>query len=204
MKKFYSLFLFLGLMTLAFTASAQESEDTETTITFFEGTLAVDLSGTGEDATILEDQKMSIDTSAEDACTVTLYDFTFAEMEIGDIVVPDVTVVTEENQLVMSGSVEGLKILGGIFKADVTCEGAYNIENETLLMDFIVVVLGMEIPVRFEGVKVDAGVQSAINDQESLPIHYYRINGLEANPNDLTPGLYIRTQGNKSRKVLVP
>lgn len=49
----------------------------------------------------------------------------------------------------------------------------------------------------------DSGVINANMDFDKTNIEYYNLNGMHVNGNALTPGLYIKRQGNKSEKVFV-
>lgn len=160
MKYFYSLLLtaVLGL-GCSISASAQatnEEGDTQK----FTGTLDIDMSSLGGSVVTLENQSLSITYTAEDKCSVTLFDFTFNDMVLGNIVVDDVTATTESDKVNFSGSVDGFKV--GLFTVDLTCEGTQEKESGLLVMNIGVGILGMNLPVTFTGYPV----------AENVPVDY--------------------------------
>lgn len=50
----------------------------------------------------------------------------------------------------------------------------------------------------------EAGVDSIGSDENNAPAEYYNMNGIRVNPKSLTPGIYIKRQGNKSYKIVIP
>ncbi|MCI5977912.1 MAG: hypothetical protein MRZ32_03115, partial [Bacteroidales bacterium] len=52
-----------------------------------------------------------------------------------------------------------------------------------------------------------SGVEDIAVDEEGVdadaPVLYYNLNGVQISAENLTPGLYIRVQGNKSSKVVI-
>lgn len=57
----------------------------------------------------------------------------------------------------------------------------------------------------FDTQKVPTGVEDVIGDvvDQDAPVFYYNMNGVQVNGDNLTPGLYIKRQGNVATKVLV-
>ena len=47
-------------------------------------------------------------------------------------------------------------------------------------------------------------VDSIGSDENNAPAEYYNMNGIRVNPKSLTPGIYIKRQGNKSYKIVIP
>ncbi len=60
--------------------------------------------------------------------------------------------------------------------------------------------------IQINAIKVVYGGQGGVNDitvDNNAPVEYYNLQGIRMNGDDLTPGLYIRRQGNTVNKVIV-
>lgn len=153
MRKFYPILLTAVLaLFCGFSSSAQEEGDTFQPLTqVFEGTLEIDLSAMGAEVTTMENQSLILTLDSETTCTITLCNFSFGEMVLGDIVVDNVAVSADDTNLLFSGAKEGLSLAGGFISADVACEGSMNMKNYYLVMDIDVETMNMKIPVTFSG-----------------------------------------------------
>lgn len=140
-------------MMCGLTMHAQEAEGTDfqTSTQVFKGTLAIDLSAMGGEVTTLDDQSVILTIDTPTTCTVTLCNFSFGEMQLGDIVVDNVAMTQDGSNILLSGSKTGLKLAGGLMSADVTCAGTLDMTTQVLVLNIDVVTLGINIPVTFSG-----------------------------------------------------
>lgn len=155
------------------------------------------------------DANVEILYTSDNECTLTLPNFTLdlgsGATNLGDIVVPNVKVATENGVAKYTGSVDGMSLLGGQIVADVTVNGTIDAEGNA---DFKINVLWNNIPidVTFTGKgkpgKGTAGI-SDIEADENSPKEYFTIQGVKVDSNNLTPGIYIVRQGKKVYKTLI-
>lgn len=153
--------------------------------------------------------EVQIAYTADDKCTLILPNFTLdlgsGPANLGDIVVPDVTVVTENNVAKYTGSITGLKLYGGLIVADAEVNGTIDSEG---VAKFHIDVIWNNIPIKveFNGKgkpgKGTAGIESVEVDNNAQA-EYYNMNGVRVNAENLTPGLYIERKGSSVRKIIV-
>ena len=65
-----------------------------------------------------------------------------------------------------------------------------------------VIVAGTEDPFRSRQVPGGSGIAGIAAD-ENAPVEYYNLNGMQVSAGNMTPGVYVRRQGNTAVKVLV-
>lgn len=182
--------------TYTFTFAAQQADkyNGKVTIEMF----GSDITDGGQAATV------EIIHTEANKCTLRLPDFTLASLSpdpIGDIVVPDVTI----NGETYTGSVTGMKLLGGAIDADVDLTGtvtAAGVANFTINVTWN--NQGQQVPilVKFNGTKVTGSLERVAADNVAA-VEYYDLNGMRVSADRLVPGLYIRRQGNVTDKVIV-
>lgn len=121
---------------------------------------------------------------------------------LGDIIVPDVTATTQANgDIDYAGKVDGMSLAEGAIIADVDAKGTET-PGGKLSMNINVKWNGIDIIVTFIGEKEGAAIEAVAADGAAAEAVYYNIQGIRIN-GELTPGIYIRRQGNAAAKVLV-
>lgn len=166
------------------------------------GTLDIVMMGSA----IAENQPATLEfvMTDENTCTITLPDFSLdlgsGMQNLGDIVVPNVSVTQENDMTKYAGNVEGMSLMGGALVADVTLEGTRNAAG-MVNMNINVVWNNIPIVVTFNGQV--SGISSVVIDNSNAPVEYYNLNGMRVAEDNLTPGLYIRRQGTDVKKVYV-
>ncbi len=81
-------------------------------------------------------------------------------------------------------------------------DGVWAGETKSLTID----AAGAGSTIQINAIKVVYGGQGGVNDitvDNNAPVEYYNLQGIRMNGDDLTPGLYIRRQGNTVNKVVV-
>lgn len=169
----------------------------------FVGSLTIDVPGMGVDN--LEDQSVFINNDPEKGVTVALYNFMMGGAPIGDIIIENVTATKADDTTTYTGSVDNLALLGGTINCSVDCQGTESADGH-LVMDINVLWKMDEgnvlpISVKFDGWKSTTGIAGVA--VENAPVEYYNINGVKVNADTLTPGLYIRVQGNRATKTII-
>lgn len=169
----------------------------------FVGTLTIDMADMGTDQ--LEDQAVFITNDPEKGCTFALYNFMMGGSPIGDIIIENVTVNKVGDETTYTGAVDNLALLGGMINCSVECQGTESAEGH-LVMNINVLwkmdeTNSMPILVKFDGWKTTTGIAAVA--AENAPVEYYNINGVKVNADSLTPGLYIRVQGNNATKTII-
>lgn len=155
------------------------------------------------------DANVEILYTGDNVCTLTLPNFTLdlggGPSNLGDIVVPNVAVSTEDNVAKYTGSVKDMSLLGGEIIADVTVDGTIDADGNA---EFKINVLWNNIPidVTFSG-KGNPGkgttALSFVEADENANPEYYTIQGVKVNSNNLTPGIYIIRQGSRTHKAII-
>lgn len=149
------------------------------------------------------------------SCTFLLPNFSFSEMELGDIKVENVTITHENGLTKFNGKDDAMKLgPGGVIDASVTVTGTCDSEGNLAMVIDVVWHSGADafgdypIDVTFNG-KGDAfgtsaigGIESDVID-ENAPVEYYNIQGMKVNGDNLAPGFYIVRQGKKVSKIFV-
>lgn len=168
----------------------------------YEGVLNIEMLdgpvGDKDQAATIEIQSMGTDL-----CKFTLPNFILdlggGPIPMGDIVVDDVKITSENGVDHYAGQVKGLSLLGGEIIADVDLTGTIDAAGNA---DMLINVTWENIPIKvtFVGKKV-AGISDITVDTDA-PAEYYNLNGVRIS-GELAPGLYIRRQGNSVSKVVV-
>lgn len=174
----------------------------------YPGKLTIDMGGSP-----LTDEPMdatvNILYSGSNSCTLTLPDFTLdlggGPVNMGNIVVPDVNVVTENGVAKYTGKVDGMSLYEGQIIADVTVNGTIDSAGKA---DFLINVVWMGIPidVTFNGEgKPGPGTAAiaAVAADVNAPAEYYTLQGVKVSSARLTPGIYVVRQGGKAYKTVV-
>ena len=141
--------------------------------------------------------------AGEGKCTFTLPNFVLempgAEpMVLGDIVVNDVTTSEENGTTAYNGEVKGLQLAGGSIVADVTLNGTISGNNVVMNID----VMWSGIPIKVTFTSTTSGIND-INADLNAPVEYFNIQGMRVDADNMTPGIYVKRQGNKVSKILV-
>lgn len=160
------LFLLMAVFALSFTACSDDDDD-DTLAKSVEGTYAGDLNvNVGGTDTEIKNKEIGLKATGDNTITLSLKDFTFMNMNVGDIVIPNVIVSEEKDPKAgvfygLKGSAKiTLKILTLDMEVTVTIdkEGSYILGKKiglVLTIDGAKLPTGQEIPVSvdFEGVK---------------------------------------------------
>lgn len=85
-----------------------------------------------------ESATIEITDNGNGTCTFKLPNFAFGELNVGDIVVENVTVTEENGTKTYKGSAEALMLMGGAIGADVTLNGTITADN---IVDFKIDVI---------------------------------------------------------------
>ena len=155
-KKVLNLFLLLTLLGFVGCSSDKDdvpSVDFDQIAGVYKGTLAVEVESIGIDTKGIP-AKVYVEKSGENKVTVKLKDFSFEGIELGDIIVKDMSVKKRGSKHELSGQ-DRLSLIVG--ECDVKVDG--DIEGKKLDLDIdINVVSGavsMKVEVEFEGVRLD-------------------------------------------------
>lgn len=164
---------------------------------------------TNQDATI------EIVPTGDGKCTFTLPNFNLESLglELGNIVVNDVTISEKNGVNYYEGSVDGLKLPEGA--ADDECIVA-NVSLSGTTDDMKIDVnwisdptdptSTMPIEVTFTKNPVEDetnGITDITVDNSNAPVEFFNLQGMRVNADNLTPGIYVRRQGSSVSKVLV-
>ncbi len=195
----------------------------------YDGYLNIDMLGMSM-ATNLE-TSVQITSSNDGTCTFTLPDFSVLGMELGDIVVENVSMTADEDGTTYSGVAEGMEFLEGAIVADVTISGTISNDN---VVDFAIDVVwnndGTDIPINVtftsEPVESSSVANISLTDNDVMVygttgyinitgaegrVYVYNIAGqLVASPVvgldsqvSVPQGLYVVKVGKKATKVIV-
>lgn len=154
--------------------------------------------------------KIEIIPTGDNTCTFKLPNFTLGEggdaMQLGDIVVENVTVTEKDGVKTYSGVANGMKLMGAI-SADVTISGTIEGDNANMKIDVLWTnsgnPAGTPIYVTFTSKPVTSGITDITVDNSNAPVEFYNLQGIRVNGDNLTPGIYVRRQGSAVSKVLV-
>ncbi len=147
---------------------------------------------------------IEITPAGEGKCTFTLPNFVLEmageePIVLGDIVVNDVTTSEENGVTTYNGDVKGLQLAGGTIVADVTLNGTISGNNVVMNID----VMWSGIPIKVTFTSATSGITNITVDNSNAPVEFYNLQGVRVNADNLTPGIYVRRQGNKATKVVV-
>ena len=146
---------------------------------------------------------IEITPAGEGKCTFTLPNFVLEmageePIVLGDIVVNDVTTSEENGVTTYNGDVKGLQLAGGTIVADVTLNGTISGNNVVMNID----VMWSGIPIKVTFTSTTSGIND-INADLNAPVEYFNIQGMRVDADNMTPGIYVKRQGNKVSKILV-
>ncbi|MCM1452303.1 MAG: PCMD domain-containing protein [Clostridium sp.] len=187
----------------------EETPEEPTEKDVYKGILAIDLEAIGANKDQIEDQALNIEKTGENKCTVSINNLMLGGDELGDIVVPNVT-VTENNGVKTYNGTHHFDALLGFIEADAAITGTEDANgNLSLNIDVTWDPNGdgsqtePNIFVTFNGKKESTSGISAVEADENAPAEYYDMRGIRHNADALAPGLYIKRQGAKATKVVV-
>lgn len=199
---------------LQFKAAGEDpGEGTAVTYTGVVSILANEYLGTTEN--IDRNGKVTITTYSNGTCTFLLPDFALGDSQdeyIGDIEVKNVKTTTNGDITSYEGVTKALKLsLGGAeIVANVSIEGTTNTAGDASMKIHVVWLsdpegdpegeYGVPIEVEFNG-KNTSAIHAVETDNSAAAVEYYNIQGMRVNPENLTPGLYIRRQGTDVKKI---
>lgn len=147
---------------------------------------------------------IEITPTGENKCTFLLPNLTLvmdgAPMPLGDIKVEDVTMTEENGATTYVGEVKDMALMGGMIKADVKINGTISASNE---VDMKIDVLWGETPINVTFTSHNSAIKSVVVVNENAPVEYFNLQGMRVNDDNLTPGVYVKRQGNRAVKVVV-
>ncbi|MCM1224414.1 MAG: PCMD domain-containing protein [Lachnospiraceae bacterium] len=148
-------------------------------------------------------QNLNIIPTGNNKCTIAIHNLIFQGESLGDIVVPNVTVI--ETNGVKSYDGEGnVSLLSGDIEATAHVYGTEDTNgNISLKIDVTCNSDTPNIFVTYNGKKDGTDGISGIEADENAPAEYYDMRGIRHNADALAPGLYIKRQGAKATKVIV-
>lgn len=198
--------------TIRFIDSVNEIEGKK-----YDGTLIISTEEDGEENVILSEEKsVYINKTSEDKCTVTLPDFAIdlgdGPLPLGDIIVTDTDYINNNGVNELSGDVKHFSLLDGDIIANIRLSGTESDGelNMIIFVDWVAVdeeggedILLATFKVVFNGAIDLSGITNIETDNANAPVYYYNLNGVEIKADNLTPGIYVVRQGNKTQKVLV-
>lgn len=150
--------------------------------------------------------------TGENTCTFKLPNFALGDgdgaMQLGDIVVENVTVTEKDGVKTFSGVTKDLKLMSDMILADVTIKGTITGDVADMTIDVIwtnspLNEEGTPIYVTFTTNPVTSGITDITVDNSNAPVEFYNLQGVRVNADNLTPGIYVRRQGSQVSKVLV-
>lgn len=165
---------------------------------------------------IKSEAAIQIIPNGDGTCTFTLPNFKLQltpeddPLEIGDIVVDNVTITQKDGADYYEGTVNKLVLLGGItahvylhgtlenMKIDVVwfMSDEYNPEDESNTPIFVEFNKKPDSTTGITDITVDV-------DNSNAPVEFYNLQGVRVSGDNLTPGIYVRRQGSAVSKVLV-
>lgn len=215
MKRFYTI---LGCITLAINAYAQQvpdadpdfewtentpwtstrSEQTMTESSKYKGKVTIDM----DEERVEQEAMVEIIPTNDNSCTFVLPNFALGELEVGDIVVPEVTISHIDGVNHYKGAVKNMSLLDNAIHADVDLSGTIDADGKAH-MDVNVLWKESNLPivVEFDGTLYKgSGIKNTL-DTLNAPVEYYNLSGVRvSNPQN---GIFIRRQGGKATKVVI-
>lgn len=91
-----------------------------------------------------------------------------------------------------------MQLAGGSIVADVTLNGTISGNNVVMNID----VMWSGIPIKVTFTSTTSGIND-INADLNAPVEYFNIQGMRVDADNMTPGIYVKRQGNKVSKILV-
>ncbi len=173
----------------------------------YTGTLAIQI-GEDSEATDRENTTIHFSTMSDGTYSLLLEKFGADPSDptsngLGDIQIDGIT----RNGNNLNGFAPMLELMNGTIKANATLTGEFEGEDLTIHLDVNwldedgVTVLA-PIYVDFTTIKNPSAIDS-IDADNNAPVEYYTIQGVRVSGDNLTPGIYIRRQGNNVSKILV-
>ena len=167
----------------------------------YPGYLNVEMNG----VKIADNQPSNIEITptGDNKCTFLLPNLTLvmgdSPMPLGDIKVENVTMTEENGVTTYVGEVKNMALMGGTITADVNINGTITASNE---VNMKIDVLWMGTPINVTFTSQNSAITSVAVDADA-PAEYFNLQGLRVNGGNLTPGIYIKRQGNHTVKVVV-
>lgn len=192
-------------------------DDTNATTEQHEGYLNIyckDLNPDDPEGALAKNSPATIEIvpTGENTCTFKLPNFTLGEgadaMQLGDIVVENVSVTEKDGIKTFSGVTKDLKLMSGMISADVTISGTIKGDEANMTIDVIwtnspLNEAGTPIYVTFTTNEKTSGITDITVDNSNAPVEFFNLQGMRVNADNLTPGIYVRRQGSSVSKVLV-
>ena len=163
-----------------------------------------------------QDATIQIVPTGDGKCTFTLPNFSLASLnlDLGDIVVNDVTISDKNGEMYYEGSVDGLKLQPDgaaedeFIMANVSIAGTT--DNMKIAVDWLsdpddpTAKTPIEVSFTKNPLNGDTnGITDITVDNSNAPVEFYNLQGVRVNADNLTPGIYVRRQGSQVSKVLV-
>lgn len=162
-----------------------------------------------------QDATIQIVPTEDNKCTFTLPNFNLASLglNLGDIVVNNVTISEKDGEKCYEGSVDGLKLQpegaaeDEYIVANVSLSGTTN--NMKIAVDWLsdpddpTAKTPIEVTFTKEPVDDTSGITNITVDNSNAPVEFYNLQGIRVNGDNLTPGIYVRRQGSAVSKILV-
>lgn len=163
---------------------------------------------------IKSEDVIQIIPNGDGTCTFTLPNFKIQltpeddPLEVGDIVVDNVTITKKDGVDYYEGTVNKLELMGGFIKAHVSLSGTL----ENMKID-VIWLSNSEDPTDPENMPIyvefkkkpdqTTGITDITVDNSNAPVEFYNLQGIRVNGDNLTPGIYVRRQGSAVSKILV-
>lgn len=148
-------------------------------------------------------------------CRFVLPNFNLESMNLnlGDIVVDNVSITKKDGADYYEGSVENMKIRPVGATSDIIADVALSGTIEKMDISVVWIVPNEDNPtaepgrlpiqVVFTKAEDDSGIADITADDANAPVEFFNLQGVRVNADNLVPGIYVRRQGSKTSKVLV-
>lgn len=162
-----------------------------------------------------QDATIQITPTGDGKCTFSLPNFSVESLglELGDIVVDNVSISEKDGENYYEGSVDGLKLPEGAadnecIVANVSLSGTT--DDMKIAVNWVMdpaypsEVTPIEVSFTKNPLNGDTnGITDITVDNSNAPVEFYNLQGVRVNAGNLIPGIYVRRQGSQVSKVLV-
>lgn len=187
----------------------------------YTGTLTVDIEMMGIHTETAGEKVYVLNSEDGNTCTFMLFNFKFEDIEVGNIVLENVSVTNEADGSGKYYAHVDHMLLGPDTDADgnpvpddqkidanVTLEGTIDqLGKAVMTINVEWNYDGTQIPIKVlfngDGPGYVAGIEDVWNDTNDSAVEYYNIQGMRVSESNLTPGLYIIRKGNETKKVYI-
>lgn len=161
-----------------------------------------------------QEATVEIEPTGDGKCTFTLPNFNLASLglELGNIVVNDVTISEKDGVNYYEGSVDGLKLQpeGAAENEFILANVALSGTTDNMKIDVNWIqdptdpssTTPIEVTFTKDPVE-ESGITDITVDNSNAPVEFFNLQGMRVNAENLTPGIYVRRQGSSVSKVLV-